>query len=292
MHLDRSLITPILVLCLLPISGSTGCASGRAGTDSLSSSLGGEVTQLPEKPRPTPSDDRPITIVAVGDIMMGSTFPEGATLPPKDGARMLEEVTPILSAADIAFGNLEGPMIDGGTSVKCPPPKPEQPAKTTHPADQNAAQQPVTTPGAPATPATPVRKNVCFAFRVPTRYGSYLKEAGFDVMSLANNHAFDFGTEGRETSMRVLDQLGIKHTGKVGDIAHLEANGKSVAVIAFATYKHSYNFLDLETTTRLVRTLKAKNDIVVVSFHGGAEGSAAQSVPNGPEKFLNEDRGD
>ena len=37
----------------------------------------------------------------------------------------------------------------------------------------------------------------CFAFRMPTRYGKYLQEAGFDVLSVANNHAGDFGDAGR-----------------------------------------------------------------------------------------------
>src|SRR5947208_2876212 len=106
---------------------------------------------------PTPINKDPITIAAVGDIMMGSPFPNDSRMPPNDGADLLKEVTPILSAADIAFGNLEGPMIDTGVSAKCG------------------------------------TKGNCFAFRVPTRYGKYLKEAGFDVLSVANNHAGDFG---------------------------------------------------------------------------------------------------
>src|SRR2546421_4577802 len=83
----------------------------------------------------TPASKEPITIAAVGDIMMGSPFPNDSRMPPNDGADLLKEVTPILSAADIAFGNLEGPMIDGGTSGKC----------------GNS-------------------RGNCFAFRVPTRY--------------------------------------------------------------------------------------------------------------------------
>src|SRR5688572_27276965 len=63
-----------------------------------------------------------ISLVAVGDIMMGSTYPDdsGGSLPPDDGASLLAEVTPTLAAADVAFGNLEGPLIDGGSSSKCP----------------------------------------------------------------------------------------------------------------------------------------------------------------------------
>ena len=111
-----------------------------------------EPINAPE-PAVTPKPAKgPITIAAVGDIMMGSPFPNDTRMPPNDGADLLKDVTPILSAADIAFGNLEGPIVDGGTSAKCRP-----------------------------------GSTQCFAFRVPTRYGKYLKAAGFDVMSVANN---------------------------------------------------------------------------------------------------------
>src|SRR5688500_11363332 len=59
-----------------------------------------------------------ISFAAVGDIMMGSTFPE-PRLPEDDGVSMLAEVAPILRIADVAFGNLEGPLVDDGISSKC-----------------------------------------------------------------------------------------------------------------------------------------------------------------------------
>ena len=75
-------------------------------------------------PLPTPKREggrEPITIAAVGDIMLGSPYPNDSRMPPNDGADLLKQVTPILSAADIAFGNLEGPMVDSGASSKCSP---------------------------------------------------------------------------------------------------------------------------------------------------------------------------
>ena len=47
-------------------------------------------------------------------MMMGSTSINETFLPPNDGRDMLREVTPALSSADITFGNLEGPMLEGG----------------------------------------------------------------------------------------------------------------------------------------------------------------------------------
>jgi hypothetical protein len=201
-----------------------------------------------------------IVVTAVGDVMLGTTFPDasGGELPPNDGAGLLDEVTPILRRGDVVFGNLEGPLVDGGVSAKCRGKAPGH----------------------------------CYAFRVPTRYGAYLKSAGFTVMGLANNHAMDFGSEGRESSRRILDQEGIAHSGEVGDIARLIVGGRKIDLIAFATYPGAYNFLDLEDALEAVRQANQEADLVIVSFHGGAEGSAHQHVAPGDETFLGEDRGD
>jgi len=213
-----------------------------------------------KKPAPCGKAAEEITLAAVGDIMLGSTYPETAPLPPDDGANILAEVTPILSAADLTFGNLEGPMLEGGATSKC--------------SDEAA------------------RAGRCYAFRVPTRYGAHLKKAGFDVMSLANNHVMDFGLEGRASAAKVLDDLGIAHSGAPGDVARLTVRSRKVALIAFATYPHSNNLLDLDAARAAVAELVATSDIVIVSFHGGAEGARYQHVVQGAEMFYGENRGD
>lgn len=213
----------------------------------------------PAEPEPTPKNTQTITIAAVGDIMMGSPYPNDTRMPPNDGADLLKEVTPILSSADIAFGNLEGPMIDGGSSGKC---------------------------GG--------SKGNCFAFRVPTRYGKYLKEAGFDVMSVANNHAGDFGLDGRISTQKVLTEQGIKFAGSIvpdATTAYLDVKGKKIAVIGFGHNNGMPSINDLDGARRLVLEAKKKADIVIVSFHGGAEGTDHQHVVRGTDIFLGENRG-
>ena len=215
------------------------------------------------------SDDATITIAAVGDIMLGSTSINETFLPPNDGRNSLKVVTPILSGADIAFGNLEGPLVDGGTSTKCAPPKPAKPGEE---------------PG-------PIR---CFAFRVPTRYGKYLKEAGFDVLSLANNHASDFGDQGRASTRKTLDALGIAYAGSdrgTYAMTVVESKGMKIAFIGFAHNAIVPNVNELDAAVQLVKAAKKKADLVVVSFHGGAEGEAAQNVPRATELFVGEKRG-
>ncbi|MFN6963530.1 MAG: CapA family protein [Pyrinomonadaceae bacterium] len=231
---------------------------------------------------PTPNKAGSITIAAVGDIMLGSTSINETFLPPNDGRDMLDEVAPVLSAADIAFGNLEGPLIDGGVSEKCgPPPRPK--AET----GVEPAAPPVKSPA----PTKPIR---CFAFRTPTRYGQYLKDAGFDVLSLANNHANDFGEEGRASTRRVLDALGIKHAGSDRSqfpTAYLDVKGVKVAVVAFAHNAIVPNVNELDAARDYVAAARKKADIVIVSFHGGAEGEAYQHVPRRLEMLGNEKRG-
>ena len=237
-----------------------------------------------EKPSPTPVPADVISIAAVGDIMLASPFPDDTRMPPNDGKGMLSAAEPILSAADIAFGNMEGPIVDTGMSEKCKPKTPKPPAG-------QAAPTPTPDPSATPKKPEPIR---CYAFRMPTRYAKYLKEAGFDVMSIANNHAGDFGVAGRTSTRRSLEAQGIKHTG--GDrlklaIAYLDVKGKRIAFVGFAHNNINPNVNDLAAARRLVQEADKQADIVVVSFHGGAEGSAYQNVPKQTEVFLGEKRG-
>jgi len=227
----------------------------------VNSSYNAEIPSVNAEAKPTPSVDSEIviTIAAVGDIMLGSPFPNDSRMPPNDGADLLKPAESILKSADIAFGNLEGPLADGGVSTKCGK-----------------------------------GKSRCFAFRMPTRYGRYLKEAGFDVLSLANNHAGDFGDAGRASTRKTLDELGIKHAGSDKEQyawTILEVKGKKIGFIGFAHNNISLNINDLETAKRVVADLKKRVDIVVVSFHGGAEGAGNQRVPKQTEYFFGEARG-
>ncbi len=227
-----------------------GCGGGKVENSALSNK-----PAVSESPAPLKSGS--VTIAAVGDIMLGTAT--RGDKPPNDGADMLRDFAPVLSAADITFGNLEGPLADSGVSAKC---------------------------GASS--------GNCFAFRVPTRYGKYLKDSGFDVMSLANNHAGDFGDGGRVSTRRTLDDLGIKHAGSDRDafaMTIVEAKGLKVAFIGFAHNSIVPNVNELDAARALVEKAVAQADLVVVSFHGGGEGEAAQNVPNRTETYLGESRG-
>lgn len=200
--------------------------------------------------------DGVLRIRAVGDVMLGTNFPSARYLPPNDGADLLAGVADLLRDADLTFANLEGPLTDAtGASGKC------RAGSTT-----------------------------CYAFRTPTRYARYLADVGLDLASLANNHAQDFGEAGREATVRAIEPYGIRWSGRAGTFASLVANGRRVAMIAYHVADHSNYLNDIPGAERTVRRLAADHDIVIVSFHGGAEGGALH-VPYGPEMFLGENRG-
>ena len=207
-------------------------------------------------------DTAPLRLALVGDIMMGTTFPDdsrGAFLPAKNGAHLFAYCDSLLRSADIAAGNLEGTLLDtGGTPKKCRDPK------------------------------------TCYVFRTPTAYVSNLTDAGFDFLSVANNHANDFGATGVTSTARTLQDAGIAYAGmKAGPrTATIVRDGRRIGLAAFGHSSGTMSVHDLQTLRSTVARLKKDHDIVVVSFHGGAEGPKYSHVPHGPETAFGEARGD
>lgn len=198
-----------------------------------------------------------VAVIGVGDIMMGTNYPEDR-LPPGDGDFLLRDVAAVLQDADVTFGNLEGTLLDeGGTPKKCNDPK------------------------------------VCYAFRTPVRYVKNLLDAGFDMMSLANNHAGDMGTEGRDTTMNALMHAGILHAGQMSmKTSILVKDDIKYGLAAFAPNANCVPLNDLNGARNIIRELDSLVDIIIVSFHGGAEGAKFQNVPRKHEMYHGEDRGD
>ncbi len=200
----------------------------------------------------------PLLVIGVGDIMLGTDFPLNH-LPDDDGVSFFEGVSEILRSADITFGNLEQTLMDGGEPVKAC-----------------------------------ANLSACYLFRSPARYAAHLRNAGFDVMSLANNHARDFGEAGRDASMAALDKAGILHSGREDSFASWQVNGQKIALMAFAPFKGSSSPLgpDIERARMNVSALVQSHDIVIISLHGGSEGIEANRVPFAEEYYHGELRGD
>ena len=199
-----------------------------------------------------------ITIAAVGDTMMGTHTRKGPRgLAPGNGEGLFTGVNEIMSAADVAFLNLEGPLGDDIPVTKC----------------------------------GPNSKN-CYAFITPTRYTAALTGLGIDMVSLANNHGFDAGERGMRATMDALDTVGIAHSGLPGEVAIVERNGLKIGMVATATSGCCININNIDHVKTAVQDLDKQVDVVVVSFHGGAEGSKHRHVPGKLEIAWGEKRGD
>ena len=198
-----------------------------------------------------------LSIIGVGDIMMGTNFPKPEYLPPDSGRFLLAEAKPFLKDADVTFGNLEGVILnDGGTQKHCKNP------------------------------------DLCYLFRSPEYMAAHLKQAGFDVLSTANNHAGDFGDIGRQNTMNVLDSLEIHHAGlQSKPYETFIIDGMKYGFAAFAPNSGTMSIHDHEGAKKIVSHLDSISDVVIVSFHGGAEGKKYQHVTRETETFYGENRG-
>lgn len=198
-----------------------------------------------------------IHIVAVGDMMLGSAFPSKFNLPPDDAIHSFAAIDTFLKG-DIIFGNLEGCFLNSGNSTKC---------KGLNP-------------------------NNCYAFRMPERYAGIYKRAGFNVLSIANNHVGDFDARGRNNTAKILDSLQIHYAGQLNKPFELfEIDHVKYAFCAFAPNENTVSIKNIDSAKLLVAELKKKADIVIVSFHGGGEGANYERVTRKTEIFYKENRG-
>ncbi len=210
----------------------------------------------PKKKKFESNNDEFITIVAVGDIMMGTNYPSESYLPPKD-VKLMAPMLEYFKFGDIVFGNLEGTVLNSGGEVKsC------------------------------SNPST------CYAFRQPEYFLDQLKEAGFNMLSVANNHVGDFGATGRKNTIKALTERGFCFAGQTScPTGVMNVKGMKIGFTAYAPNNGCMSLNDHELMVKTVKQLKSTCDIVIVSFHGGAEGASASHVPKKTEMFLGENRG-
>ena len=168
----------------------------------------------------------------------------------------LAEVAAWLSAADLTFGNLEAVIVENGTARTAPLDEP----------------QPI-------------------ILQAPVTAVSHLTSAGFDILSLANNHSLDFGSEGlAETAVR-LQNAGITPVGTGPDASSAyqpvirEVNGLRLAFLAFNAVSdpgrggsrtaptNQWQRADWDETRAVEAVAKAREqaNAVIVSMHWGYE---------------------
>ena len=156
------------------------------------------------------------------------------------------KIADYLKSADLAIGNLEGPISDKGYNV-----------------------------------------GSIYSFRADPKAIGGLEFAGFDAVSFANNHVFDYTREAFEDTLKRLDKAGIFCVG--AGFSEKEAYASKVitvgaAKIAFLAYSNlgsksweaegdssGIAWLSQEDLRSGIKEAKTRADLVVVMFHLGEE---------------------
>ena len=191
-----------------------------------------------DAPPTTATKKENVAITWVGDLMIGSTTPAPPKLPP-DPNTVFDPVREFL-VGDIVSGNLEGPLTESGPTGKCE-----------------------------------TVQGDCFLFSQPPQFAEVYKNAGFNLLNLANNHTNDRGAEGVRNTQIALEQVGIKFAGLKNQQADFDVKGVKVRVIGFARNESANSITDLTQVAETVKVASQGVDLVYVVFHGGEEGEAA-----------------
>lgn len=252
---------PTIILSVLSFHATLfACACQPSAKDvpSVVSAPAGSLPSTDDSPS-APSRES-ITLAFTGDILMGTNLPDSSYITRDRGRSLFIECDSIIKAADVAIGNLEGACYYGTKAE--------------------------------------ITKNVksgkSFVFRMPGDHAQRLVDAGFDAVGIANNHAGDCGATGRRLTQENLRSVGLKFSGQKGTAEEtiIERDGIRYGYLAFAS--SCSNTLDMQDEAyrdELIKKLRPQCDVLIVTFHGGAEGTSASHVPFKYETFYGENRG-
>lgn len=240
--------------------------------------LQGELRTFLEKAQqldPQNQQTSTATFLAVGDIMLSRNV-AAAIEKANDVNLPFSKMAAILKSTDFNFGNLESPFTDKGNT------KLMNPKSTGTPCE----------PGCPCDFKGGIVGGHSMIFSAPCLYINGLSRNNFQILNLANNHAFDQGLEGLEYTAWALhdSDSGINHIQHVGTGKNLdeawqpavvETNGIKTCFIG-ASYasvndsgKTKNNYVarieDLDNLKSSILNLKSTCDFVVASMHAGTE---------------------
>jgi len=218
---------------------------------------------------PTRALRAPVKVCAVGDVTLGTNLDTAwlrvasARLRTRfhqsdEPTALLRPLRPLVADAQVVLANVESAIGEGATPSKCG-----------------------------------LRSTNCFAFRAPVSSAPALGALGHTVVgNVANNHARDAGSAGRDSTISALMRAGVMVTGAdtVATAVPTPA-GDTIGVLGFYTSDSTPDARDTAAVRRLVERATARYPAVVVTMHLGAEGRDAQRTRDEPERYLGIDRG-
>ena len=173
----------------------------------------------------------------------------GAMIKVKGADEPFRLVSSILKKADLTVANLESPLSSKGAAL--------------------------------------IGKDVVFRGEPSGAQG--IKNSGIDAVSLANNHALDYGPEALQETIGLLDKNGLRHAGAGLNLtdairpAYLKTGGKKVSFLAYSYILPNRFYptetkagvaparADVENILSQIKMAKKKSDLLVIYFHWGAE---------------------
>ena len=230
----------------------SGSSASPDNTGDLGPAGGGTGGGASEAHPASPSPSAVPVRETVTIALVGDLLPAGrvAEAMRREGADYpFRKAKPVLESADLAVGNLETPF---------------------------------TSRGVPA-------ENKQYVFKAAPEHAAALREAGFDALSLANNHILDQGLEGLEDTIAHLKEAGLAFMGagqnekEAYAPAMLERNGITVALIGLSRVVPEVSWkagprnpgvAEAYDTTRAIAAIREadeKADVVVVYMHWGVE---------------------
>ncbi len=169
---------------------------------------------------------------------------------------VLNNVSSTLEVPDFMMGNLEGTFAHDGRVSKCI-----------------------------------YINSMCHAFQGEASFADTLKAAGFDFVSLVNNHSYDYGTDGLKDTEAELDRVGLAYIAPDKQTTSITVKGIRIGIMGLSSTEPAETINDYTYIASTVATLKKDNDIVVVIFHGGSEGATKTAVTGTTEFMGTENRG-
>ncbi|MFY9213339.1 MAG: CapA family protein [Tissierellaceae bacterium] len=140
-----------------------------------------------------------------------------------------------------------------------------------------------------STGGTPL-KGKAYTFRAHPSRVEILKEMGVDIVSLANNHAYDYGPQSLIDTMATLKEAGISYVGAGHNIdeamepAYFEVDGKTIAYVAASRAEKNkmtpqatmdspgiLRCYDTELFVETIKEAKKNADYVIAYVHWGTE---------------------
>ncbi len=120
---------------------------------------------------------------------------------------------------------------------------------------------------------TRVKTSKSIAFRFDPKYATELKHAGFDAVSLANNHTLDMGWKNVDFTHQTLEAAGVGHFGdqlrESKDFTFVTTtNGQTIALVGFNNTDH---IMDLKKISAVIADAKARASTTIVMMHWGDE---------------------